>query len=150
MTRVLVARNVTGADCFSQANAIGRVSLFPLERDLLEAIVERALGGNEMWRRQVDHLQVRSRGFTSTGFHSLFLLADPTMVVMPFVANEVVSGWIRTVLPGRKGSIDHVLHIERGTMVRLEGTMRGPELPAEIGPYQVAADRNPPRMSRAG
>ena len=146
MSRVLIARNVTGADCFSQANATGRVSLFPLEHDLLEAIVRQALADNEMWRRQIDHLQVRSRSFTSTGFCSLFLLADPTMVVMPFVTNEVVSGWIRTDLPGQAGSIDHILHLERGTMVRLEGMASG-EFPAEIGSYKVADGRRNARVA---
>ncbi|HWA46238.1 MAG TPA: hypothetical protein VHA10_23680 [Hypericibacter adhaerens] len=141
MKRVLASRTVSGLDCFSETNAIGRASLFPLERDLLEVIVTQALGGNEMWRRQIGHLQVRSRSFTDKTFLSRFLLADPTMVVMPFVANEVVSGWIRTELPGGAGSLDHVLYLERGTMVALEGMARNGELPAEIGQYRILNDR---------
>jgi hypothetical protein len=141
MKKILTSRDVTGPDCFSEANAIGRVSLFPLERDLLEAIVERALGGDAMWRRQIDHLQVRRRHFDRNGFRSFFLLADPTLVVMPFVANEVVSGWIRADLPGGKASLSPVLHMERGIMVMLEGLGQGEGFPAEIGPYQVATDR---------
>jgi hypothetical protein len=149
MNKILVSRDVTGADRFSEANAAGRVSLFPLERDLLGAIVERALDGNEMWRRQIDHLQVRNRRFDRSGFRTLFLLADPTLVVMPFVANEVVSGWIRTDLPGGKTSLGHVLHIERGAMVMLEGLAEGEDFPAEIGSYQVAIDRKHGPKGRA-
>jgi hypothetical protein len=149
MTRVLAARHLAGADCFSQANAIGRSSLFPLERDLLEAIVDQALGGNEMWRRQIDHLRVSNRRFTESGFQSLFTLTDPTMMVMPFVANEVVSGWIRTALPGRAKGIGHVLYIERGTMVMLEGSVPGRDFPGEIGQYEVTAERDGGRKSGA-
>jgi hypothetical protein len=150
MTRVLVARRVTGTDCFSQANAIGRANLFPLERDLLEAIVGQALGGNDMWRRQIDHLRVSNRKFTSTGFQSLFTLTDPAMMVVPFVANEVVSGWIRTDLPDVATGIGHVLYIERGMMMMLEGVSRGPNFPAEISQYEVADDRGRARNSRSG
>lgn len=141
MTRLLASRTVSGLDCFSEANAIGRASLFPLERDLLEVIVTQALGGNEMWRRQIGHLQVRSRSFTDKAFHSRFLLADPTMVVMPFVANEVVSGWIRTELPGAVVSLNHVLYLERSIMVVLESMVRAGDLPAEISQYRILNDR---------
>jgi len=141
MRRVLAARSVTGADRFSESNAIGRASLFPLERDLLDAIVGQALGGNEMWRRQIDHLRVSSRKFSATGFQSRFTLTDPAMVVMPFVANEVVSGWIRTELPGRAEGIGHVLYLEHGTMVMLEGVAQGQDFPAEIDRYEVVGHR---------
>ena len=150
MSRVLVARSVAGGDRFSEANAIGRSNLFPLERDLLDAIVSQALGGNEMWRRQIEHLRVSRRRFSATGFQSLFTLSDPAMTVVPFVANEVVSGWIRTDLPGGRISIGHVLYIERGTMVMLEGVASGQEFPAEIGAYEVVDDRDGARKSRAG
>jgi hypothetical protein len=138
MKRVLAARSVTGADRFSESNAIGRASLFPLERDLLDAIVGQALGGNEIWRRQIGHLRVSKREFTGVGFYSYFTLTDPAMVVMPFVANEVVSGWIRTDLPGRKVGIGHILYLERGAMVMLEGFSYDEAFPAEIGPYEIA------------
>jgi hypothetical protein len=140
MRRVLAACKVAGADCFSEANSIGRASLFPLERDVLEAIVGQALGGNAMWRRQIDHLRVSSRKFTGSGFQSRFTLADPAMVVIPFVANEVVSGWIRTELPGGPG-IGHVLYLEQGTMVMLEGAAEGGHWPAEIDRYEVVVRR---------
>lgn len=149
MSRVLVARSVAGGDRFSEANAIGRSSLFPLERDLLDAMVGQALGGNEMWRRQIGHLRVSRRRFTTSGFQSLFTLSDPAMMVVPFVANEVVSGWIRTDLPGGRIRIGHILYIERGTMVMLEGVVRGEEFPAEIGAYEVVDDRDGTRKARA-
>ena len=149
MSRVLVARSVAGGDRFSEANAIGRSSLFPLERDLLDAIVGQALGGNEMWRRQIGHLRVSRRRFSATGFQSVFTLSDPAMMVVPFVANEVVSGWIRTDLPGGQG-IGHVLYIERGMMVMLEGAVPGEDFPIEIGAYEIVDDRDGARKSRAG
>ncbi|MGH6881381.1 hypothetical protein [Hypericibacter sp.] len=149
MSRVLVARSVAGGDRFSEANAIGRAGLFPLERDLLDAIVGQALGGNEMWRRQIGHLRVSRRRFSAHGFQSEFTLSDPAMMVVPFVANEVVSGWIRTDLPGGRIRISHVLYIERGTMVMLEGTVPGEAFPAEIGAYEVVDDRGSARKSKA-
>jgi len=141
MRRVLVAREATGADRFSESNAIGRASLFPLERDLLEAIVGQLLGGNEMWRRQIGHLQVRSRSFSDKSCLSRFLLADPTLVVMPFIANEVVSGWIRTELPGSSAGLRHVLHLERGVVAVLESHAESGPWPAEIGRYDVVVRR---------
>jgi hypothetical protein len=141
MRRVLAAREVAGADRFSESNAIGRASLFPLERDLLEAIVGQALGGNEMWRRQIDRLQVRSRSFSDKSCLSRFLLADPTLVVMPFIANEVVSGWIRTELPGSSTVLRHVLHLERGVMAVLESQTEDGPWPAEIDRYEVVLRR---------
>jgi hypothetical protein len=141
MRRVLAAREVAGADRFSESNSIGRASLFPLERDLLEAIVGQALGGNPMWRRQIGHLQVRSRTFNDEACLSRFLLADPTLVVMPFVANEVVSGWIRTELPGSSTGLHHVLHLERGVMAVLESHAEDGHWPAEIDRYEVVLRR---------
>jgi hypothetical protein len=150
MRRVLAAREVAGADRFSESNSIGRASLFPLERDLLEAIVGQALGGNEMWRRQIGHLQVRSRSFSDKAFLSRFLLADPTLVVMPFIANEVVSGWIRTELPGSSTELRHVLYLERGVMAVLESHAEGGDLPAEIAQYRLLDNRGGGRSARGG
>ncbi|MGD9743311.1 MAG: hypothetical protein AB7J30_14155 [Hyphomicrobium sp.] len=137
----LVARVVEGVDIFSAENAIGRTGLFPIERDVLEAIVRSARGEESSSFRQIGALNVSGREFTGVGFFANFvpMASEPGAEAL----DEVISAEVTLRAPGLRYDAGFLLFVEKGAPVMLEGFAHAGPWPAVIDRYELLPSPEP-------
>jgi len=134
--KILVTRTVSGADIFSVANA-SRSTLFPLERDVLDAIVRIKKSEENSYFGQIGRLKVKRREFTGVGFFSDFTLDQRANAEPSNSPDETLSSWVQLETPGLMHGAGFILFTENGMLATLEGYCYDEPWPEKIEQYKL-------------
>src|SRR5262249_20880226 len=113
------------------------MELLPLERAVLERLLDGAHETLGLLRKQLETLEGTERELTGVGFFTYFSTA-PSAAAANIGVEEVIWGDVEAEIEGLQDGAGFLLYIKRGCLATLEGYTHGDESwPEQIGRFQL-------------
>jgi hypothetical protein len=121
------------------------MDLLPLERAVLERLLDGPHETLAILRQQLETLEVTERNLTGAGFFTYFKVA-PSAAAADIREEEVIWGDVEAEIEGLEHGAGFLLYIQRGRLASLEGYTYDESWPEQVGRFKLTYHESPRRL----